>query len=83
MKLQNYFRVVAMMDRNMKAHHMPTYPHTFQEPRFAPWLNKPSVIWTGEIVQLVNEDLSPTPRTHAKESHVWWCVLVIPVQGTV
>lgn len=46
-------------------------------------LIKPAGSWTGEIVQVVNEDLSFTPQNFHEESHVQWYVLVIPVQGTI
>lgn len=44
---------------------------------------KPARSWTGEIVQVVHEDLSSAPQNSREESRVRWYVLVIPVQGTV
>lgn len=40
---------------------------------------KPAGSWTGELVQVVNKDLSSVPQNSREESRV----LVIPVQGTV
>lgn len=48
------------MDWNMKAHCVPISPtHTHTPVKLV--LVKPALSWTGEIVQVVSEDLSFTP----------------------